>query len=50
MYFYKEGLLSLEMLEIYRRCCKFDNEDPIALARHEGIACKMEHEFEIEIA
>jgi len=37
MYFYNNGLCSTELLEIYRRCCKFDNEDPIELARHEGI-------------
>ena len=32
MYFYNQGILSEAMLEIYRRCCKFDNEDPIDLA------------------
>ena len=37
MYFHKLGKLSLEMLEIYRRCAKFDNEDPIALAQLEGV-------------
>jgi len=37
MYFFNEGILSAELLEIYRRCCKFDIEDPIELARHEGI-------------
>lgn len=50
MYFHQAGLLSLEMLEIYRRCCKFDHEDPIALAQHEGIAFKTEHDFELEKA
>ena len=38
MYFYNLGILSDEMLEIYRRCCKFDNEDPIGLARFEQIS------------
>jgi len=38
MYFYNLGILSDEMLEIYRRCCKFDNEDPIDLARFEQIS------------
>lgn len=38
MYFYNLGVLSDEMLEIYRRCCKFDNEDPIDLARFEQIS------------
>ncbi|MGI9351502.1 MAG: hypothetical protein ACR2O3_08060 [Rhizobiaceae bacterium] len=37
MYFYNLGLLPLELLEIYRRCCKFDFEDPMLLAVHEGI-------------
>lgn len=37
MFFHKQDLLSLDLLEIYRRCCKLDNEDPIALARHENI-------------
>ena len=32
MYFYNKGLLSNDMLEIYRICCKFDNKDPIKLA------------------
>ena len=38
MYFYNLGILSDEMLEIYRRCCKFDNEDPLDLARFEQIS------------
>ena len=38
MYFYNLGILSDEILEIYRRCCKFDNEDPIDLARFEQIS------------
>ena len=38
MYFYNLGILSDEMLEIYRRCCKFDNEDPIDMARFEQIS------------
>ena len=37
MYFYKHGKISAEMLEIYRRCCKFDKEDPIHVAQFEGI-------------
>ena len=47
MYFYKLGKLSLEMLEIYRRCCKFDFENPIKLAQHEGIEACAKHEFMI---
>lgn len=38
MYFYNERRLSAEMLEIYRRCCKLDGEDPVDLARFEGVA------------
>ena len=37
MYFYARGNMPAEMLEIYRLCCKFDHEDPIAIARFEGI-------------
>ncbi|MBD3666138.1 hypothetical protein H9Q16_19535 [Sulfitobacter sp. TSTF-M16] len=34
---YNNGLICAEMLEIYRRCSKFDLEDPIDLARYEEI-------------
>ena len=37
MYFYNQGILSEAMLEIYRRCCKFDNEDPVDLAEFEKV-------------
>lgn len=37
MYFYQRKAMSAELLEIYRRCCKFDHEDPIDLAAFEGI-------------
>jgi len=37
MYFHKRGEISLELLEVYRRCCKFDQEDPMEVARHDGI-------------
>ena len=37
MYFHNRGKVSAEMLEIYRRCCKFDREDPLLLARLEGV-------------
>ncbi len=37
MYFYKAGELPYPLLEIYRRCCKFDREDPIALAKFESL-------------
>lgn len=37
MYFYNKGLCSKELLEVYRRCSKFDHEDPVELAKHEGI-------------
>ena len=38
MYFYNEASLTCEMLEIYRICSKFDNEDPIELAAYKGVA------------
>ncbi|MEM7268235.1 MAG: hypothetical protein AAF401_03165 [Pseudomonadota bacterium] len=37
MYLYQRGEMSAELLEIYRRCCKFDDEDPVDLAAFEGI-------------
>ena len=37
MYFYARGSFSAEVLEIYRRCAKFDAEDPVDLARFEGL-------------
>nr|WP_317056082.1 hypothetical protein [Roseovarius sp. W115]MDV2929676.1 hypothetical protein [Roseovarius sp. W115] len=37
MFFYQEKMMSAELLEIYRRCCKFDHEDPVDLAAFEGI-------------
>ena len=36
MYFYQQGQLTAELLEIYRRCCKDDHEDPVSLAEFEG--------------
>jgi hypothetical protein len=38
MFFYKLGSVSEEMLEIYRSCSKFDAEDPVDVARFEGVA------------
>lgn len=38
MYFFSEGMMSADMLEIYRRCCVLDDEDPVDLARFEGVA------------
>ena len=37
MYFYNRRRLTAPMLEIYRRCCKDDFEDPVDLARFEGL-------------
>ena len=37
MYFYKRGEISADLLEVYRKCCKFDAEDPQAVARYEGV-------------
>ena len=46
MYFYNQGRISVELLEIYRRCSKFDFEDPVKLARHEGLEVPMEQHYE----
>lgn len=46
MFFYTQNMLSAELLEIYRRCCKCDREDPLALARHEGVALETKCLFE----
>ena len=37
MALYQLGLMEVDLLEIYRRCCRLDHEDPIDLARFEGI-------------
>lgn len=37
MYFYTHDLLSPELLEIYRACSKFDQEDPILIAEYENV-------------
>lgn len=37
MYFFQTGKMSVELLEIYRRCSKFDFEDPLDLAKFEGV-------------
>ena len=38
MFFYARGEMPAEMLEISRRCSKFDGEDPVKIARFEGIS------------
>ena len=38
MSLYRDGRMSAELLEIFRRCVMQDDEDPLALARFEGIA------------
>ena len=38
MHFYTQGLMSHQMLEIYRVCSKLDKEDPIKVALYEGVA------------
>ncbi len=45
MYFYQNHMMTLELLEIYRRCCKFDHEDPEDLAAFEGV--DVQHLYEI---
>lgn len=37
MYFYKRGEISADLLEVYRKCCKFDAEDPVKVARYERV-------------
>ena len=37
MHFYTQGLMSHQMLEIYRICSKLDKEDPIKVAIYEGV-------------
>jgi hypothetical protein len=37
MYFYNHHALSAETLEIYRRCCILDQEEPVELAQFEGL-------------
>ena len=37
MSLYQRGEMSAELLEIYRRCCNLDDEDPVNLARFEGV-------------
>jgi hypothetical protein len=44
MYFYKSGKISTGLLEMYRRCCKLDHEDPVAVAYHDGILEKEEYD------
>jgi hypothetical protein len=41
MYFYSLQLIPVEMLEIYRRCSKFDDENPIDLANYEGVHVRL---------
>jgi hypothetical protein len=37
MYFFRLENISPQLLEVYRKCCKLDNEDPLAVALHDGI-------------
>lgn len=37
MYFFNQNKITAELLEIYRRCSILDHEDPIDLARFEGV-------------
>jgi hypothetical protein len=37
MYFFKNGDMDAETLEVYRICAKLDNEDPLEVMRHKGI-------------
>ncbi|MEO3389253.1 hypothetical protein [Mesorhizobium sp. CAU 1741] len=33
MYFYKQGAMSAEALEVYRLCSRLDSEDPLPIIR-----------------
>jgi len=37
MYFYKNGEMNAETLEVYRICAKLDDEDPVEVLRHQGV-------------
>jgi hypothetical protein len=37
MYFHTEESMPHRMLEIYRVCSKFDQEDPLVVAKFEGV-------------
>lgn len=38
MYFYQQGQISAETLEVYRVCCKIDAEDPLITLKTLGLA------------
>ena len=44
MYFYKSGMLPQSLLEMYRKCCKLDQMDPLAAARHDKILTEDEYD------
>ncbi len=44
MYFYKSGMLPQSLLEMYRKCCKLDHEDPLAAALHDKILTEDEYD------
>ena len=37
MYFYKQGELPPEALEVYRLCSRLDGEDPLSIMRDRGV-------------
>ena len=37
MHFFNNGLISENLLEIYRSCCKFDKQDPLKIAKLQKI-------------
>lgn len=36
MYFYKQGAMSAEALEVYRLCARLDGQDPLPIIRERG--------------
>jgi hypothetical protein len=37
MYFYQQGEMSAETLEVYRICSRLDGQDPLSILRERGI-------------
>lgn len=37
MFFYKQGAMSAEALEVYRLCSRLDHEDPLPIIRERGV-------------
>lgn len=40
MYFYRQGRMDAEVLEVYRICSRLDAEDPLSIIRDRGIGAE----------